>query len=250
MGGAKVRPSEAHRWLPCPGSVVMQERYPETGRSPAAEDGQAAHWAATQGGDVTGRTAPNGVIVSAEMWRHVEVYWNALPVGATLETPVTVPRVHPLCSGTPDAWFFDTATQTLYVWDFKYGYGIVEPYENPQLACYASGIMDYLGIKTDGDITLCLAIVQPRPWHELGPVRSWRLKAVGLRGLVNRLHSAAHEALGPDPQVSSGEHCAYCSARHACPAGRRAALNAVDVSHVAVGEELDPVAIAVELDIL
>lgn len=265
MGHAKLSPSASGRWVHCPGSVIMEERFPEPGRSEAAEEGTASHFVASesltgQAIPSPGQTAPNGVILTPEMIEAAEVYVQAVakaaPAGGPLhvEKALRVGRVHPECWGTPDLWYYVPALWELHVWDYKYGFGIVEPFENWQGICYAGGALDIVAANMgqpvaliDQRVTVVIHIVQPRPFHAVGPVREWRVKASDLRGYYNRLEGAAAEALGANPRTVSGDYCRYCSARHACPAAQKAAMFAVDYTDQAAAEELSPEALAIEL---
>ena len=42
---ARGAPSSAEMWEPCPGSIVMQEAFPEAEETPEQREGTAAHWA-------------------------------------------------------------------------------------------------------------------------------------------------------------------------------------------------------------
>ena len=63
---ARLRPSAASRWVPCPGSVTLCEQYPETGEEsvPAAE-GAAAHWAASEVLESFTQGGESGLILAA-----------------------------------------------------------------------------------------------------------------------------------------------------------------------------------------
>jgi hypothetical protein len=158
-------------------------------------------------------------------------------------------RVHPLSEGTVDCWSYDPKSRILYVWDYKYGFGVIEPFENWQLINYAVGIIDSLRVRDDG-IKVRMSVIQPRAPHPQGPIRRWVVKGSDLRPYANQLHAAAHEALGPDPRTQSGPHCRDCRARHACPAANAAALLAIDVVYRAEPFELDDAAIGAQLTVL
>jgi hypothetical protein len=257
-----LSPSKADQWVICPGSVRMQAQFPETGRSESAEEGTATHWIgaeALQGRGATsfvGRLAPNGIVCTEEMEEAAKVYVAAIAskvpacTATTVEQPVTVKRVHPSCWGTPDCWYYDKTNGVLYVWDLKYGYSIVEPIENWQLMTYAIGILDQItggnGLA-DQHIRVVLTIVQPRAFHFAGAVREWSVMGSDLRSYANRLEAAATQATGPNPFTLSGDHCRYCSARHACPSAHQASMFALDYIGQAVPQQLSMEALAIEL---
>lgn len=267
---ARLSPSAAGRWVVCPGSIAMTEVLPDD-RNEAAEEGTASHWVASETllgrGAALGRAvgmgtgsvvAPNGIVITEEMVDAAMVYVASVtriapqPHTRSVEHRVYCKRIHPACWGTPDCWHFNPATWELHVWDYKYGFGIVEPEENWQLICYVAGIIEqirghYPAGQFDQQLKVVLHIVQPRPYHVLGSDRTWTIMACDLRSCFNRLETAAAEAMGPSPRCLSGSHCQYCRARHACPAAQQAAYNAVDMAYQAVSQPLPPEALGLEL---
>ena len=152
---------------------------------------------------------------------------------------------------------FDSGKGTLYVWDYKYGYGIVDEYENWQGLCYAIGALDRIlnnGNPNSPQIEqyayVEIRIVQPRPYHKNGPVRPWRIPATDLRPYANILHMSAAAALKENAPTVSGPHCRYCNARHVCPAAQKASMNAVDVIDQNTPDELNNTALGAEITIL
>lgn len=245
---SRLSPSGAERWSHCSGSVSLEDRFPND-QGVEAQEGEAAHWAASKllrGQTLQiGETAPNGIVVDEEIADGVQVYVEDVtrilssrkPIVHKIETRVNVPSIHAECWGTPDCWAYVRQEVTVYLWDFKWGHGFVEVFENPQLITYAAGILDELLLGTP-DCNLVLRIVQPRAFHPEGPVREWRTTAVELRDKIRHLNASAHEALGPNPRTVVGPHCKHCKARHACKALQAAALDASDLAFDAVPFEL------------
>lgn len=256
-----LAPSSAHRWVPCPGSVQLEAQYPETDEGESAAEGTAAHFAGSEellGRDVReGQRADNGVVLTEEMLEGAALWVDDVmtvgcPAELQVEQRVAMPRIHAAAFGTPDTWFYDQTNGHLYVWDFKFGYGVVEAFENWQLMAYTCGILDLLGIdgRNDQHLWVHLRLVQPRAHHRDGRVREWKVLASDLRGYFNRLHDAAHEAMGPRPHTLSGPHCLHCKAAHACPTLKRATWSAADYLGGHVAEDLSADAAAYELVLL
>lgn len=252
------RPSAANRWIKCAGSIAMSAHFPENESSEAAKEGTASHWVASEvlfgrPQPTPGMQDPDGTVISLEMIDGAWVYIGEISKTATTqihpESKIQITRIHPLLKGTCDCWHFDPVSRTLHVWDYKFGYAFVDPFENWQLICYACGILDLLQIDgiQDQQTTVVMHIVQPRLFHRLGPHRTWTVKASDLRGYINRLATAASLAMQPDPPVVSGDHCKYCEARHACMAAQQAAMFALEYSDTAHIELLPPDALAIEL---
>lgn len=77
-----LAPSGAERWVNCTGSVELCRQFPERDDSPAAREGEAAHWVASEalsGRSVAvGALAPNGTAITAEMIEGAELYVSAI----------------------------------------------------------------------------------------------------------------------------------------------------------------------------
>ena len=265
---SRLSPSAASRWVACPGSVTLSERYPEPpgSSSESAAEGTASHWVGEQ--LLLGKPAPapgtpcpeNGVILTMEMIDGAYEYASTVrsaaegvvPTQLHVEDRLTINRVHAECFGTVDCWFYVPYRQELHIWDYKFGWQTVEPRENWQLICYAAGAMDAMGVdgQADQHLTVVLHIVQPRPHHQMGTHREWRVSGSDLRAHINTLRHAATLALGDTPAVCSGPHCKYCRARHACPALGQGAMIAVDYICQAQPDDLSPAAMALEYRVL
>lgn len=256
-GHAPLAPSSASRRKACAGSRKMEALYPQPDDSPHALEGTAAHWAASEmlsGRTVdSGQIAENGVMLTDEMIEAATMYVDE--VRSVANTPIYVEQrininyVHDQCWGTPDAWFYDEYQRRLHLWDFKYGHRFVDVYENWQLIEYAAGILDYLGIDgiKDQHVTVDMTIVQPRCYVGGSPVRSWKVRAVDLRGYFNAARMFEAKAMSDDAQLTVSPECRDCSARHACPALQRASYADMNITTEAVPFDLPPEALGTEL---
>lgn len=254
----RPRPSGAGRWVLCPAAPRLEAIYPSP-QGPEAEEGDAAHWLAAQvlGGHVaeieelTDRKAPNGFVVSGDMVDHTTLYIDE--VRKYSRTPViekeieSVPGVEP---GHVDSRVKITYPDLQiwgFLWDFKYGYGIVEARGNWQLANYIVGMFRQHEWTLTG---VRAAIVQPRPWHPDGKVREWIVTQADARILETQLIEAANRVADPNAPTITGPHCKDCLALHSCEAARRASMNAIDVAMSAHISELNGVDLAEELKVL
>lgn len=270
MSGAHsiLPPSGAAAWRRCGLWVAMNQAFPQPD-SPETLEGTAAHWVAWEilaGRPVAeGTPAPNGVIVTDEMIEGGELLVATIRERMPLEQfgqwhieePVQIPRVHPQCWGTPDAWGFALSLATLEVVDYKFGHRFVDEYENDQGVAYTAGIIDVLAEKLgkgqgllDQVITVNFTIVQPRCFYKGKPVRTWSVKASDLRGHINLLAGAAEKALLPEPTAVTNEECRDCPGRHACPALQRAAYADAEYAVKSSPVELSPAAASLELRML
>jgi hypothetical protein len=283
MSHSIIPPSSAGIWGAqdgCTGWVLMNLTYPETEQSTAAAEGEAAHQIAAEmvehfrqgragGGPLSwsgyeGRAANNGVMFDEGMHEAAEVY--AADVGRVIrtrgvfsadyvkiETQRLIPSIHAEAYGTPDCTVYDAGKMEFIIWDFKYGFEVVEAYENWQLICYAAGLIDELLPKMaqsgidDTAFTFRLVAVQPRAYHRQGPVREWAVTGAQLRGYVNILHANAEKALGPNATFNTGPHCKHCPGRHACPAALQAGFRLFEAATQALPVELPPAALGVQL---
>lgn len=252
---AFLAPSSAPRWVRCALAPTMEAAYPETEDSPASMEGTAAHWAVQmllQGTPAAeGVQAPNGVAVTRDMLEGAELVQTDIAGkcgrnwqdALFIERPVRIHRVHPSLNwGTPDYVHW---SDRLRIWDYKYGHGIVEVFENWQLLDYAAGI---LGDAYAEDLIIEFTIIQPRAFHRAGPVRNWSIRASDLATYVTRLNEAAALATGANPPANpTPEGCEHCTGRHACEALQRAAYFAADHAGRYGALELSPHALGLEL---
>lgn len=262
---ALLAPSGAGIWAPeggCRAYPQMAERYPETSDGLEAREGTAAHWYVSEtlsGRVVTeGMLAPNGEPITGEMVDcAVDVIADvrdtlAANPGAELwvESRLYMPVVDPQNWGTPDYVVVNRATQTVFVWDFKYGHGFVDAVENWQLLDYLVGVLSqvagapqyWTGWKA------VLTVAQPRNYHPLGSLREWRVTGEKLAAhYLPRFKQSAAESLADAPVATTGDHCRYCPARHACAALLASGQLSVDVSRQSAPVELSPAALGLEL---
>lgn len=260
--------------MQCSGSVQMELRYPEPDDSEASREGTAAHWVAldqwTQAGlmPAEGSAAPNGVIVTREMIEGAEVLKDAIEadlasVGlgfsdVAIEVRVSMSgHIHARVWGTPDAraWTQKFVGRPghrlkLFVWDYKFGFGVVEAFECWQGVDYVAGCLNTVPVESWPNIDVEFVIVQPRAPHPRGPVRRWRLTAEQLRPYIARSSAAVHEAFSDQAKLVVGPECENCSARHACPALQAAGSHAMHRAFAPQPHDLQPAQRAVELRFL
>jgi hypothetical protein len=229
--------SGAERWINCPGSVSLSAGITDEDDDTYSKPGTAAHTLAAvclsthsepwqRMGDLI-RTDDSGLRVQSvdkEMADAVQVYLSAIREkhpernqgNSWIERHFACPSIHKYFYGTAD--FVHLTDDTLHVWDFKYGVGIVVEVErNPQLMYYACGALEDLGLWDKVD-KVVLHICQPRAVHSSGPVRSWEISTDELADwLEDELIPAMDRAL-VSRETASGEQCRFCPVRrYACP---------------------------------
>lgn len=230
---AILAPSSAARWVQCPGSIAMCMMLPPSNDDPeASEEGTRAHELAAS----LLRGMPISHTDDEEMFEAAALYSNTIRgmFAAQVETcelhveeRIECEQIHSDNWGTPDAWMFNRAKMILDVFDFKYGFGYVEVFENWQLLDYTVGILKKLGVITS-PTTINLHIVQPRSYHSDGPIRTWTLTLAQLSQYESILHTAAKTAMSTNAPCMTGAECKHCSARSACPALLTVGYAAID----------------------
>lgn len=207
---AKLAPSSAHRWVACPGSIRISEGIVEP-ETEASAEGTLAHKAAECAllnkpfhEDATDEMI-DGAIIYADYIRSI------VDPRLRIHIETKVDGVHPENWGTPDAYVL--THDTLHIFDYKFGRGIVEAYRNWQLLNYAAGIVTK---KWDGSIHM--HIIQPRAFHRNGTCRVWTIARSEATSFFEQLRSATIEALRPDAKCFTGSHCEYCPGRYRCDA--------------------------------
>ena len=238
----------------------MEARYPEGEPDYATQEGTVAHMVAAdclkryQAGEVPVDadylecTPLPGVFVTEEVMSGVNEYLLGIfrviggrgNIGKVwVEHKVTAPIGEFLLSGTPDAFYYDDIENRLHIWDFKFGWGIVEAFNNWQLLCYAAGAMWEMGKGNTHPHDMSLHVVQPRPYHPEGPVRSWGLTPDVLQGSVGYILSAISQSRLANPPLKVGRHCRDCKASHGCPALGESIYTAMEYLGKSVPDELE-----------
>ena len=255
----------------------MAQTYPELEESVEAREGTASHEIAAEiiqdattnarsrhePSDWVGKTASNNVVFTEEMFEAAKLYADDVisemrsrnisgGPNIGIEAPVKAKGIHDLSEGTCDMWMYDHNQNEALLWDYKFGYTVVEVFENWQAINYACGIIEQLEINghVDQFTTVRIRIAQPRAFHREGTIREWVVKASDLRRYFNILHGNAHEALGPNAVFRTGDHCKHCPGRHACPAALKAGLSLYETVTKPIPEELSARAMGIQLALI
>jgi hypothetical protein len=201
---------------------------------------------------LVGVKADNGIIITDEMFDAALTYVNQvikvvkdkkhLHIEVRVDARMTI---DPEAWGTADAIYYDVATNTLHIWDFKFGHASVKAIENYQLIGYAQAACETFNYtKLNPRLVLC--IVQPRCYDGLGPVRTWETCFDNLRGYINQMRHQITKYRMRETTLDTGEHCRDCQARYLCPASQQAAANGIDYSTKTIAQEMTPEALAYE----
>lgn len=242
-GHSPLGASGAERWMECPGSValfgVLRERgldLPESDEPDYRREGTAMHEAAAhclENGldtwEITGDTF-NETVIDPDMARHIQVYLDHVrPIMECaeehwIESSLESPATHPLMFGSldfgarlkPSTSCFD-GKPVVVVRDLKGGEGIiVEPEQNPQLMYYAYLLIDRHP-EWPGDMPVSLGVVQPRAFHQAGPIREWWTTVGEIRRWVHDVLVPAMDATAIDDKLDAGPWCRFCPAKLVCP---------------------------------
>lgn len=252
---SELPPSSSNQWIACHGSLYMQRKYPGV-EDESAKDGGTAH---ALGAHKLDSSHPKPPDFTDEMQDAVAIYVDAVRSitqdhKVKVEVRLDIPAVHPSCWGTCDCLWYDSKNDTLHIFDFKYGYGVVEIFDNWQLILYALGALEIYKATNAH-----LHIIQPRAFHPDGPHRTWKTTSANIFEHAETAAIAAASALsvltiapkdGNGILLATGPHCRYCSALFACPAAQRAEGSAIDVQDVTTLFNPTPAYIGFELAVL
>lgn len=245
---AKLSASGAHRWINCPGSVVLEENFEDQG-SEYAKEGTLAHSVAElklqkyfmKGIGPKKFKAAMDKFKKSEYWKdemdkYTDLYFDEIKKRAlaykdlpyvNIEERVNFSHWVPEGFGTCDCiMIYD---DTMQVIDLKYGKGVpVSPEENPQLMLYGLGA--YYAYLMFYDIKkVKLTIIQPR----LDSILDWELSIEDLLEFGEKIRPIADEAFRGSKKLKEGEHCRFCKAKSRCPERASKMFEAV--------EELKPI---------
>lgn len=247
--------SGASRWMVCSGSpkqcAKVEARDGVEESSSFAEEGTVAHEVsecALKNDEETWRHVGReikGTKVSAEMAIATDFFVRSIHEAHPgfregtyyVERKFHCPEIHELFYGTADFVYLDETTGTVHIWDYKHGIGVVvEAKDNVQLSYYAVGVLEELGLWKGNWRRVVLHVVQPRAYHQDGPIRVWETTRKELsRWASDELIPAMDKAQDSDELVP-GKHCRFCAARGVgdCPA-----LDEIEERAKALSEEIE-----------
>lgn len=221
-----IRSSSLPRFMQCNGFTQFIG-LPET-ESDAAKEGTAFHELVefkfkNQHVDFP-LVAKNGVNFDQDMHYYASKVLPLIPSDAICEQEISFGLTNSYAVvGHLDYAWEENGGDTLVIMDIKYGHRIVEVENNYQLLSYAIGEMmkrqrSYSSIK--------MMIVQPRPYHIDGWVRSVTITPTDLENAYNAMVAKATEP----KQFATSDKCRYCpGAATNCPALNIAFYNSADV---------------------
>lgn len=252
---ARIAPSSLERTVWCPGWIQLADALPPEPESDDSKEGTAAHEVSLRMFQKfptkLGHLLENGVKVTQEMLDGADLWIATIFPEAICEQRIPkISRIHPtLCWGTPDGWYYDGATKTLYVWDYKFGHRFVEVFFNWQFIAYVVGLLEMLGLPDLGTHVVC-TVVQPRSYHPQGPVRTWKFFADDIRAEVNIAMQAAVAAVGSKPTTEAGAWCTDCPAVYVCTTVQSAGAVGITMAGRPEPHHLTGPALAYELMLL
>ena len=216
-----LSPSNADRWLNCPGSVALCASCPKPDQSDAASDGETAHALLEKalrnpkldpldclGDDPCQNEHPvDESMVEAVVFAR-DYILAELQKGGVLFTEQNV-EIFPGISGTLDACVireFNSVT----VFDFKYGKGVVVgATDNPQMLMYLLGILRNFDAPS-----LRLVIIQPRVDEQ---VSVWDVPEGYMDTFKMEVERRILLTKEPNALVAAGKWCKFCNAKVICP---------------------------------
>ncbi len=252
--------SNCERFWNCPGSVRLVKTIPKQDASFAAAEGTVAHGIAetvllslkqgkrTDMNKFIGTTLmedDHEIEVTEEMVDAVEIFVKAIEMDlARFGTDITGLEVEKRFSlavdknafGTVDA-VLHTPFDTLRVYDFKYGKGVlVEVKDNKQLFYYSVGAL----VGKDVDEVEHI-IVQPRAYHPEGSVRRVKYPVKEIHSFERGLKVAISKTKKKDAPLISGKWCKFCKAIGICDIVKRETLEVAKQDFADVEKLPDPI---------
>lgn len=247
-----IRASGLARPMSCAGSLFVTD-LPEDRENEAAREGTAAgemlRWKVE--GKPYGTHASNGVAFTPEM----EFYTTPIAESmlANAMTPIRCEEHVPFVtrSGIEISGHYDASyigkDGNLWIEDLKFGWGLVEVKNNWQLLAYAIGEVIRLNQYFP---EIVLVIRQPRPHHEDGDRRVWRVKYEELLMYKEQIERRMEQIADGDKTFVTGPQCKYCKAASKCPALSKAFHHAIEVVNEFVEDEITETEIAFQMDMI
>lgn len=227
-GHARLSPSAAERWIQCPPSVALGERFPDS-TSSYAEEGTTAHTVAEiiirarlgllseADADARMEEAEMSLYYAKDMSSSVEPYVEYVTSHAAgadfigIEERLDISDYVPGGYGTGDAVIIKDGV--LEVVDLKYGQGVpVSAEGNPQFRLYGLGAVQEWYMLYPFTRVRC-TVVQPR----LDSISTEELDVADLLAWGETVvKPAATLAIAGGGEYRSGDHCRWCKAKAVC----------------------------------
>jgi hypothetical protein len=237
----------------------MYAKYKDrTSPSEAAQDGIYAHEIAAQ---IIADQPIQLHMISKDILDYASVYAFAhQDVLSERNTPLQRGAERPLDAGKVTAGVCDSFILSfvdegyvLDVFDFKYGFTIVEPKNNYQLIIYANALLrDFkVPVSTGGiETKINLHVVQPRAYHTQGVHRIWSLNGSQLAEEIARIIEITEKVVAGERIYRSGPHCKNCPGRHACPTALKSGMALYEASTEETPKEPTPEELSERLNIV
>ena len=218
-----LSPSRAPRWTLCPASGLAENNM-VTKPNPSALEGKIAHSIAAH--CLHHKIDPIDLIdtdiegnkLSYDMAHYIKKYYDFVLEYQhdndilKIEYMVNYDNIIPQGFGTLDACII--TSDTIHVFDLKYGYTPVDANKNMQCILYAIGIFNEVKHHIKQFV---MHIVQPRIFN----YSTWEINEEELHYYSEFIKRQALIASMPDaPAVPGAKQCQYCSVRHKCKALR------------------------------
>jgi len=264
MAHAKYSPSGASRWIACPGSVNLEEGFPDSS-SEFADEGSAAHFLAstalTDGKNAKDylykkiavyndreefiglQDKPEGArvfVVNPEMIENVQVYLDlvrSMPGDLYVEQKYLISHLtgEADAKGTADAVVIRDGKITIV--DLKYGRGVkVEAEGNYQLGMYAAAAIEHWSFCEEFH-SVELVICQPRINH----VDHWETDLEWIEMLTRNVDLAVRRSQEANPEFVPGDkQCKFCKAKASCPALTNHVLRTITDDFVDLEQDIKP----------
>lgn len=244
---------DSNDWMRCLGAAQARAAFPGVPGEPSESklEGRACHEASQRilerwrkGGvldfdGIVGSLSRDGIVITQELFDAAYEYvndvtkfcdFNGLAGSLQIEQRVDLSHLLPEWYCIPDASVYVPSTNTLVVWDAKFGHSLVEPFENWQLLIGAFGIIKALnlGDRERQFVKLDLRVVQPRGFHHDGTIRKWFVDNVSINTYTAKLREQLPVITGESPPCTVGTQCKNCSARANCDTLLRVAYEGID----------------------
>lgn len=247
---AEFSASGSDRWLNCPGSLRLSKQAPPVPDSPYAEEGTQAH--ACVEFFLRNRADFDAALKAARERYSDEMIEHAVDALNYIEQRlVDMPGAELLIEKKVDSSPFTMTGQfgtldvalveflgRLVVMDYKYGAGHAvdlvdgKGRANSQLVYYGLALSHEYGHLFE---SIELVVIQPRAFHEAGPIRSHTMTMDELHAWHQVFRDGVMETSDPKAPLRDGPWCRWCPAKPICPKLKDEALVDARVSMSEMG---------------